>query len=107
MSATWIVTDTNYRVSEDGLANVIYCLHWSCQDEQDGFSGRVYSTKAVSYAVGTPFTPWESVTQAVMVGWLKDAISAEAVASAEAAVAAQIEAQINPTTGTGLPPSAQ
>jgi len=107
MSATWIITDTNYNISEDGLTNVIYCLHWSCQDEQDGFSGRVYSTQAVSYTVGTPFTPWDDVTQAMMVGWLKAAMGPEAVAATEAAVAAQIEAQRNPTTGTGLPPAAQ
>lgn len=103
----WIITNTDYVISEDGLSNVIYNLHWTCADEQDGFSGSVYSTQAVSYTVGSPFTPWDAVTQAMMVGWLKTAMGPEAVAATEAAVAAQIEAQKNPTTGSGLPPAAQ
>jgi hypothetical protein len=104
---TWIITNTDYNISEDGLTNVIYNLHWTCQDEQDGFTGSVYSTQAVSYTVGSPFTPFDDVTQAMMVGWLQSAMGPEAVAAAEAAVAAQIEAQKNPTTGSGLPPAAQ
>lgn len=103
----WIITNTDYVISEDGLSNVINNLHWTCSDEQDGFSGSVYSTQAVSYTVGSPFTPFDAVTQAMMVGWLKDAMGPESVAATEAAVAGQINAQKNPTTGSGLPPAAQ
>jgi hypothetical protein len=107
MKMNWVITNTDYYLSADGETDVIYCLHWTCSDTQDGFTGSVYSTQAVSYTVGTPFTPYDSVTQAMMVEWLKDAMGAEAVAATEAAVQSQINAQKNPTTGSGLPPSAQ
>jgi len=106
-TTTWKITQTDYTISENGLTNVIYCLHWTCSGTDGTYNGSVYSTQGVTYTVGSPFTPYDEVTQTMMVGWLQDAMGTEAVAATEAAVAAQIEAQKNPTTGSGLPPAAQ
>ena len=61
-----------------------------------GFSGSVYGTQGVSIDPATPFTPYASLTESQVIGWVKDAMGPAQVANLEAAVATQISQQINP-----------
>ena len=106
-TTTWTVTAMDCYPQEGGNTDVVFTVHWTCSGTDGTYNGSVYSTQGVTYTVGSPFTPYDEVTQTMMVGWLQDAMGTEAVAATEAAVAAQIEAQKNPTTGSGLPPAAQ
>ena len=54
----------------------------------------------MTYVAGSPFTPYEDLTQDQVVGWTKDALGDEQVAATEANVAAQIETQKNPPVVT-------
>ena len=93
ISYNWAVTQMD-RKTADGFVNVV---HWRCDAVDGEFSGSVYAT--VSFD-GEPTVPYESLTEATVLGWVWAKIDKEAT---EAAVAAQIEAQKNPVQASGLP----
>lgn len=96
MAAVWKVSSLDRRVS-DGF---VQTCHWTCSDVDGDFSGSVYGSVGFS---GDLSIAYEDLTEEVVVGWVKEALGAETVEAHEDAVAAQIEAQKNPVSATGLP----
>jgi hypothetical protein len=94
--ATWNIVNLD-RNTADGFVTT---AHWTVSDVDGEFSGSVYGSVGFS---GDLSIPYADLTEAVVVGWVKEALGAEIVAAHEAAVAAQIEAQKNPVSATGLP----
>jgi hypothetical protein len=93
ISYNWAVTQMD-RKTADGFVTT---AHWTCSGVDGEFSGSVYST--VSFE-GELSVPYESLTEATVLGWVWGKVDKEAT---EAAVAAQIEAQKNPVQASGLP----
>jgi hypothetical protein len=99
MTATinWTVSSLERDVAT-GYVNV---AHWQCTGIDatlDGdFSGSVYASCGFD---GELSVPYESLTEATVLGWVWQKVDKEAT---EAAVAAQIEAQKNPVTASGTP----
>lgn len=86
------------RDAATGFVNVV---HWVISDtDGDGNSGSVYGSIGLE---GELVTPFEQLTEAQVVQWVKDAMGPETLAAHEANVAAQIEAQKNPVQASGLP----
>jgi hypothetical protein len=83
---------------EDGNTDVVFTVHWTCSGTDGTYNGSVYSTCAVTYTAGSPFTPYASLTQDQVLGW----IWANGVDrfTTEAAVDQQIQNQINPPVVT-------
>ena len=97
----WTVSAMDCKVSEDNLSDVVFNVHWRCSaTEVDGdktYSASVYSTCSVP-GPGTPFTPYASLTQDQVLGWIwANGVDKDAT---EAAVAQQIYLQKNPVTIT-------
>ena len=71
MSATftWSVTAMDCYAVEQGNADVVFNVHWTCAGEQDGQTASAYSTCQIPYA-GGQFTPYEDLTQAEVLGWI-------------------------------------
>jgi hypothetical protein len=45
MSYTWKVAALDYAVSQDGLANVVTTVHWTCsKEDENGNTGYSYGT---------------------------------------------------------------
>lgn len=90
------------RVTAD---NGVVTAHWVCSDtDADGNSGYVYGSIGFEYDATSPdFIPFESLTEDVVIGWVKAAIGEETVAAHEANIAAQIESQKNPVQASGVP----
>lgn len=95
ISVTWTISQLD-RLTSDGF---ITTAHWTCTGTDGDFTGSVYST--CSWQPGTPSIPYDQVTEQEVLDWIwTSGVDKEAT---EAAVAAQIEAQKNPVTATGLP----
>ena len=90
------------RALPDG---VVLTAHWRVSKTDGDASGSVYGT--VSFPAKNPadptFIPYEDLTEAQVVEWVKDAMGANQVSAYEAAVQGQIDAQINPTKASGVP----
>ena len=82
----------------EGESNVAFNVHWTCagtQTEGDKtYNTSVYSTCAVNYVAGTPYTPYADLTQDQVLSWIwANGVDQSAT---EAAVQTQINNQINP-----------
>ena len=91
---TWNITQLDRLTS----TNFVTTVHYNVTKTDGDFSASTYGT--IGFEAGTPETPFESLTEAQVIAWVKDKLGEEVV---EAALAAQIEAQKNPVSASGLP----
>jgi hypothetical protein len=94
MELTWQVVQMD-RKSVDGFVTTV---HYNVSAVDGEFTASTYGT--VGYTEKGAFTPYNQLTEAVVVGWVKESLGQETV---EEALAAQIEAQKNPVQESGLP----
>lgn len=99
--ATWNIVDLQRSLPD----NVVSTIHWTLTETDGDFSGSVYGSVGLEAKDPSDptFVAFESLTKEQAIEWLKAALGEKTVAAHEAAVAAQIEAQKNPTTAAGLP----
>lgn len=97
---TWSVVSMDCYPELDGETDVVFTVHWTLNGTDGTYAGSVYGSVGVTLDPDAPFTPYASLTQAQVVGWVQDALGEEQVAAYEANVAQQIENQINPPVVT-------
>jgi hypothetical protein len=101
---SWSFPTLSAYPSYEGETDVVFTVHWVLNGtDGNGHSGSVYGTVGVTYAAGTPFTPYASLTEEQVQAWVIDALGAEQVAEYEANIDNQIEQQVSPIV-VNLPP---
>ena len=101
MAVTWTIGTMERDLVQGDNTDIVTVLHWRATDsDADGNTGSAYGTVGVTL-VGTP-TPYADITETQAIGWAKDALGADEVASIEAGIASQIDALANPTTASGV-----
>jgi hypothetical protein len=93
---TWSITAMNCSTTEQNPDTVIVC-HYTCAGTDGTYNASVYSTCSVPSPTGS-FTPYSDLTQEQVLGWCY-ANGVDKTAT-EAAVEAQLQAQINPPVVT-------
>ena len=93
---TWKIVSLE-RKSADGFVTT---AHWTCSDVDGEFSGSTYGSIGFD---GELVTPYEQLTEEVVINWVKAAMGEETVAAHEAAVAAQIAEAKEPAVAVGTP----
>ena len=90
----WVVTALNCLPNAPEGQDYVITVHYSCIGTDGTYTGQVYSTCSFPVVQGTSFVPYADLTQDQVLGW----IWANGVdkATTEAAVAQNIENQINP-----------
>ena len=97
---TWTVTQMDCYPEAEGETDVVFTVHYTLSATDGTYNGSVYGTVGVTYTAGSPYTAHADLTEAQVVGWVKDALGPEQVASYEANVATQIADQANPPVVT-------
>ena len=94
---TWTIPTCEHDIASGGI-NVI---HWRCSGVDGDNSASSYGTVGLTPDASQPdFTPYADVTEAQAQGWVWDSVSQD---DTEAAIAAKIDAQQNPTEASGNP----
>lgn len=93
MEIKWSIVN----MERDTATGFVRVGHWTCSGVDGEFSGSVYASCSFD---GELSVPYEQLTEATVLSWVWAKVDKEAT---EAAVAAQIEAQKNPVSATGLP----
>ena len=94
---TWTIPNCEHDIASGGI-NVI---HWRCTGVDGDNSASSYGTVGLTPDASEPdFTPYADVTEAQAQGWVWDSVSQD---DTEAAIAAKIDAQQNPTEASGNP----
>jgi hypothetical protein len=93
MTTVWTVSQLD-RNSADGFVTT---AHWQCTATDGEYSASVYASCGFD---GELSVAYDSLTEEAVLAWVWESVDKEAT---EAAVLAQIEAQKNPVTETGVP----
>jgi hypothetical protein len=97
---TWSVVQMDAYPEYEGNTDVVFVCHWTLSGTDGEHTAGVYGSVGLTLDPEADFTPYADLTEAQVIGWVQNALGEEQVASYEANVAAQIEAQINPPVVT-------
>ena len=97
MSATWTIANLERNTADGGVT----VAHWRCTAVDGDHSASAYGTVGFTPdASADGFVPYENLTEADVLAWVHGSVDKDAT---EAALAAKIDAEKNPTTEAGLP----
>jgi hypothetical protein len=84
------------RKTADGF---VFTAHYTVSAVDGEFTASTYGTVGYTQE-DTDYTPYDELTQQQVIGWVQDSLGKETV---EENLTAQIEAQKNPVSESGLP----
>ena len=90
------------RLTADGFVVTVHYTVTACADVGN-FMASTYGTVSYTQQPEETYTPYDQLTKEQVIGWVQTSLGKDTV---EASLAAQIEAQKNPVTSTGVPWSA-
>jgi len=93
---TWAVVAMDAYPEYEGNADVVFTVHWTLNATDGEHAGGVYGSVGLTLDPEATYVPYANLTEAQVIGWVKDALGEEQVAAYEANVAEQIANQINP-----------
>ena len=103
---TWKVANLERNLADGRVGTVHYTVNaLSDTVDPNSESGGFYSAGAYGSVGldGEVTTPFENLTEEVVVGWVKDQFGEEKVAEIEAALQNQIDLKITPVSAAGVP----
>ena len=93
----WTIPTCEHDIATGGI-NVV---HWRCTGVDGDYTASSYGTVGLTPDASSPdFVAYADVTEAMAQGWVWDSVSQD---DTEAAIAAKIDAQKNPTEASGTP----
>lgn len=94
---TWTIATLERELSDGGVV----VAHWRATAVDGDFSASSYGTCGFTPDPSDPsFVAYDSLTEADVIGWVQAELDQDAI---EASLAAQIEADKNPTQAAGVP----
>ena len=94
---TWTIATLERELADGGVT----VAHWRCTEEDGDFSASSYGTVGFTPDATAPdYIAYDSLTEADVLGWVWESVGQDTV---EAALTAKIEANKNPTSGSGVP----
>ena len=88
------------RHTADGA---VFMVHYTVNSEDGTYSAGAYGSLGLEPPEPGSMTPFDSLTEEVVVGWVKDNLGEEKVAEIEAALQAQLDEKHAPTKAAGVP----
>ena len=100
MTTTWIVEQMSCYPQAEGQTDVVFNVAWRANATDGTYNATSYGTVGITYVAGSPYTPYDQLTQDQVVGWVQDALGQEQVDAIDAGLATNIANQVNPPTVT-------
>ncbi len=92
----WSVVQMDAYPEYEGHTDVVFTVHWTLTGIDGEHASGVYGAAGLTLDPEATFTPYADLTEAQVIGWVKDALGEEQVAAYEESVADQIAALVNP-----------
>lgn len=93
----WQIVSMPAYPQEAGESDVVFQVNWQCQAQEDAYIALSVGSVPVTYAAGSPFTPYADLTQEQVWGWVNPQIDRLEI---EANLQAMIDVQKNPPVVT-------
>jgi hypothetical protein len=100
-TTTWKIESLECKKQEQGFADVVYTIHWRLYATEGEYTTSIYGSQSVNFDPTNQdyvFTPYEDLTEEVVLGWLKGSIGEEEVSSKEANIIKILNDVMNPTS---------
>jgi hypothetical protein len=95
---TWLVEYMSCYPQADGEADVVFTVGWRCNATDGTYYATQYGSAGVTYVAGEPYTQYADLTQDQVLGWVWT--NGVDQATTEAALAKNLEDQVNPPVVT-------
>ena len=99
-TTTWIVEQMSCYPTYESETDVVFNVAWRANATDGTYSATAYGTQGVTYTAGSPFTPYDQLTQDQVIGWVQAAMGQEQVDAIDASLATNIANQVNPPVVT-------
>ena len=94
---TWKIAQLD-RETADGY---VFTAHYTVEAADETYKAGAYGS--IGFEKPETLVPYADLTEEVVVGWVKDQLTAEKVKEIEDALQSQIDEQKTPTKATGTP----
>lgn len=88
------------RDASDGFVTTV---HWTASQTDGEYTASTYSTVGFTKTDDMNLIPFEEITEAQVIGWVKSALGEEQLASIDSSLANNIAMQKNPPVLSGTP----
>ena len=96
---TWKIAQLD-RETKDGF---VFTAHYTVDAVSDDQVYRAGAYGSIGFERPENLIPFADLTEEQVVGWVKEALTAEKVSDVEAALQAQLDEQRNPSKAAGVP----
>ncbi len=93
----WQIQSMPAYPQAEGQTDVVFQVNWQCNANDEGYSANSFGSVPVTYVAGSPYTPYDQLTQEQVWGWINPSIDRPEI---EANLQALIDAQKNPPVVT-------
>ena len=99
ISYTWSINQLECYPTYESQTDVVFNVTWSYRGvDSNGVGSSRGGKTAVTYAAGSPFTPFAQLTEAQVLGWGQPTITPEQMTEMEAGINGDISWQIAQST---------
>jgi len=88
------------RHTADGI---VFTVHYTVNAEDGTYSAGAYGSLRLEAPEPDSMTPFDNLTEEIVVGWVKGSFGEEKVAKIEAALQAQLDEKHAPSKAAGVP----
>ena len=97
----WSIEQLSCYPDVDNHIDVVFSAAWRVNGTDGTYNATVYGSQGIApYDGKSPFIPYADLAEAVVIGWVQDAMGESQVAAINANIEAQIENQVNPPVVT-------
>lgn len=97
---------TTFKIStldRDTADGFVRTVHWTASQVDGDFTASTYSTASFTKEDGINYVPYEQLTEAQVIEWVKASLTEEGVAAIDTALANNIADQKAPKVAAGTP----
>lgn len=97
----WSIEQLSCYPDVDNHIDVVFSAAWRVNGTDGTYNATVYGSQGIApYDGKSPFIPYADLAEAVVIGWVQDAMGESQVAAINANIEQQIQNQINPPVVT-------
>jgi hypothetical protein len=96
MNYQWTISALDCTPKEDGKTDVVVTAHWNVSATDGTYTSSAYGTQSFTFNPEKSFTPFASLTQDQVVGWVQENMGIDAVTKLQENLDKQIANQVNP-----------
>ena len=87
---TWVVNSMVSYPQAEGYTDVVFQINWACNGTDGTYMGALVGSIGIKLDSNAPYTPYANLTEEQVVGWVKEGLGANQVATIQNDVATQI-----------------